>query len=317
MSLLAALAPVAVTLAAATPGVPCAPRAPLSAFEEDLQIAQGSRATFGLRSDRAWVLRVWRSPRSREHFALNGPASPWEIAYFDRRDRVSNAAGRAEAYMFRHLPGVYGGLSIEDDRRRGAYVRVYVVGETGDHEERLRRRFPVPDGVRFERVRFTEDDLDDVQSQVDADFDALDEEGFDVRSTSVSLEDNAVVVEMITRRTDAAAVFLARYGPAVKVEIIARAPARLVCTSADGYRPSATGRTLRVEWTTNSVYRLKRIAVRETAHSVRIGIVERAPNGPVTLAASTNHRRVRLARPLGGRRVIDMATGRPMRRLSR
>ena len=69
---------------------------------------------------------------------------------------------------------------------------------------------------------------------------------------------------------------------------------------------------LRLEWITNSVYSLERVEVTETPSSVRIGIVERAPNGLVTLEGVDRRKRVRLRSPLGGRRVVDARTGRPI-----
>jgi hypothetical protein len=57
------------------------------------------------------------------------------------------------------------------------------------------------------------------------------------------------------------------------------------------------------------VFRLDHVRVREGRRQVVITIVEEAPNGPLTQAAKCINHLVRLSRPVGGRAVIDGATG--------
>jgi hypothetical protein len=52
-----------------------------------------------------------------------------------------------------------------------------------------------------------------VQRRIDPDWDALGREGFEIASTAPDIYRNRVEVELITRRTDHAAIFRERYGP--------------------------------------------------------------------------------------------------------
>ena len=312
MPALALLAAPLVALAAG-PATPCKPRPQppmLPAFERRVREAQSARRGFDLPAGRRHVVRILRSPRSKYHYALDGPASPRELRYFRVRQHVSDAADVAAQYMLEEAPELYGGLSIEDDGERGAYVRVTITGDRAIHEPRLRERFPLPGHLRFAEVRFSLDELRAVQNEVSADSGALDRDGFDVRTIGADERANRVDVELVTRRRDPQAFFAARYGPAVRARVIARKPYSLICNRVQSYRPVRGGRVLALGWETNSAYEFVRVDVRETEHQVRLGFVERAPNGPVTLAGVAGVRRVRLSRPLGDRTVVSIVTGR-------
>jgi hypothetical protein len=95
----------------------------------------------------------------------------------------------------------------------------------------------------------------------------------------------------------------------VRVRVDANRRSRLVRTRWDSYTPSTSGRKLTIWWTTNSVFHLEQVRVREGRRRVVVTVIERAPNGIVTLVGLARYKRVRLKQPLGGRVVIDGATG--------
>jgi hypothetical protein len=118
----------------------------------------------------------------------------------------------------------------------------------------------------------------------------------------------------MSARADAIQVVEQLFGPVVRAEVIATSRYAAVCTPAGGYSVGPSGSRLRVFWKTNGVFKLIRIKVRETARSIRIAIIERAPNGPVTLTAKEPEVLVKLRKPLGRRAVVDAETGRRLRR---
>ena len=311
--LLAALLAAPLAALSTAPATPCVPRPQppkLPAFERRVRDAQSARRGFDLPAGRRHVIRILRSPRSKYHYALDGPASPRELRYFRVRNHVSDVADIAAEYMLEYAYDLYGGVSIEDDGERGAYVRVYITGDREIHEPRLRERFPLPGHLRFKEVRFSLEELQSVQDQVAEDWTALDREGFDDLGIGLSERANQVDVEITTRRQDARTFFATRYGPAVRVRVIARKPSRLVCSTFQHYRPVRGGRVLELGTHTSSGIRFVRVEVRETRRFVRLGFVERVPYGTIPADLLVGTRRVRLSRPLGDRTVVSIVTGR-------
>lgn len=72
----------------------------------------------------------------------------------------------------------------------------------------------------------------------------------------------------------------------------------------------ASGRAITVHYAANSAGEPLEPLVEETADEVRITARDVMPNGAVTLAGTVRSATVTLAAPLGGRRVVDGATGR-------
>ena len=123
---------------------------------------------------------------------------------------------------------------------------------------------------------------------------------------------NRVLVEVISAPPDAETVVERRLGRAVDAKVVATARERPVCVSVEIVSTSPELRTLSAGYETNSVYRFDHVEVRETAEEVRIGVIEIAPNGFVTLVAQYREAEVPLAAPLGNRRIVDAHTGRTL-----
>lgn len=235
----------------------------------------------------------------------------------DWEERLLDELPAVKRYVAREARDVFGGISLERDRRPSPYLMVRFTRDRARHEAALKRLFPYPDRLRTAQVARTQAELYRLKDRVAADWEALEAEGFAMSTVGVHISGNVVNVTVITRREDAQAFFAARYGDAVRVDVIAREPYKLVSTKAEGYTVSRSGRTLRLRWTTNSVYDLVRVEVRETQRRVTARIVERAPNGVVTLIAVEKQKLLRLQRPLGRREVFDAAARRVLPRLKR
>ena len=167
-------------------------------------------------------------------------------------------------------------------------------------------RFP----VRVRKVAHSQQSLRRLQDSVS--FDAHAADGFQLSGTSVDIDRNVVEILLITDRKDHREYFRARYGPLVRTLVIATRATELACSRASAYQPVAGG--LRLHWITGGGAELERVEVTEHPGRVEIGVVERIPNGPRTAEARAASTRVELAAPLGGREVIDAATGLRLRR---
>jgi hypothetical protein len=310
-----AAAGLAATVAAAPAGAGeddarCDGRTP-TRLEREYRESLRFRRSFDLPRSRRHILFVLRTPRYRRASADWGvPLTRSEQRYLARRARVEDGAGALGSYARRH-PGTSGGISIEDDYRRGPYVMARFTRDLDRHRRALRRIARVR--FRVTRVRFTERALDRLQERVGDDLEALEREGIAAQGVWVDVSENRVVVPVITKRRDAAAFVRARHGPGVKVEVIATEPYREVCVALGSYRAEAGATRLRVFYFTNSAYEFLRVVVRETEREVRVAVIERSRNGFVTSAGANRQAVARLERPLGDRRVVDAETGRRLR----
>jgi hypothetical protein len=170
-----------------------------------------------------------------------------------------------------------------------------------------------PEHLRTVPVEHSESALRALQDSID--FDAAAVDGLHVSGTSVDIDRNRVVVDLMTERSDHAAYFGERYGPLVITRVIAKQRSRPACARARGYRLSRDGRTLRVLYHSGGGAEFERIELAQDRRRVRVGVVEDVPNGVRTDDLRYESRRVRLRRPLGARRVVDAATGRTVRRV--
>jgi hypothetical protein len=269
-----------------------------------IEQAMSYRRNFGMRHDRAYVRRVQRSDARRDDqgFAF----TPREWRYWRMRSRIELSDKRpVDRYLDRH-PGLSGGMSIEDDWPAGPYLQVRLTRDQALHEAALRRIYRFR--LRTVAVRFAEADLRALQDRISADGEALEAEGFDVRGLAVDGDANRVQVQLVTARSDHAAYFQARYGPAVTTYATAE-PTRLECTKLERVRVSSTGRSLRLDWLYSSGDAFERVELAEHDDRVEVGIVLRVDAFARHADARPARTRVPLSRPLGGRRVIDAATG--------
>jgi hypothetical protein len=268
--------------------------------------AMAYRRQFGLPSGRAHVRRVQRSGAQRDEQGFAFTRREWR--YWDKRALIQDTASRVDGYVDRR-PGLEGGMSIEDDWPKGPYLLVRVTRDPERHQAALRRIYPYR--LRTTAVQYPGVDLLALQDRIADDQDALEAEGFDIRSLGVDIEANRVAVQMVSARADHQAYFHARYGPAV-VTFATPEDARNACQRLDSVRVSSTGRSLLLRWTYSSGEALETVELTEHADRVEVGIVQRTPffGGPDD--AHSGRTRVQLSQPLGDRRVIDAATGREL-----
>lgn len=217
---------------------------------------------------------------------------------------------QARAWLRAHR-AAFGGIWIVGDGPRDAFLVVAMTGDAERHERALRRRTDARIHVR--RVEHSLRELRAVQARIEPE--AVSADGLQLTSWGADVQRNRVFVELITERplAEAQALLRERYGPLVEARIVARHPYRLECTPLSTYETLDDGRTLRLIWTTNSEYELEEVVVAEDAETVWVGIVERVPNGPVTLMAVTREELLWLSEGVGGRTVRDAATGRALR----
>lgn len=272
--------------------------APPTPVEEAMEF----RRMFGLPSARAYVRRVQRSGARRDDQGFAFTRREWR--YWRARDRISfSSKRRVERYLDRR-PGLSAGLSIEDDWPEGAYLQVRLTRDRARHTPALKRRYRYR--LRTVLVSYSESELEAVQDRISADDDALAAEGFDVRGSGVDPKSNRVLVQMVSARSDHQQVFAERYGPAVET-FATPSDTRLDCARLDSYR--ASGNSLVLRWTYSSGEALETVELTEHPDRVEVGIVQRVPffGGPDD--AHDGRTRVQLSAPLGGRRVVDAATG--------
>jgi hypothetical protein len=171
---------------------------------------------------------------------------------------------------------------------------------------RLSPRYP----LRVTRVRRSERALRRVQASISSRAHAGD--GFEITGTGIDVGRTAVMVSLITDRPDHAEFFRARYGPAVVTELERSVARRLACRALDSYEPLPGG-GLVLHWFTGVGTDFERLEVSEFPGRVELGVVEWEATGVTPAIAVPARRRVRLAAPLGDRRVVDARTGAPLR----
>jgi hypothetical protein len=264
------------------------------------------RRLFGLPSDRAHVRRVQRSDARRDDQGFAFTKREWR--YWRTRTRIElSDKSRLERYLDRH-PGLLAGVSIEDDWPAGPYLMVWLTRDQAVHDAELKRRYPYR--LRTALVQYPREDLEAIEDTISADRDALEAEGFDVRNVGIDTETNRVVVHMVSPRPDHLEYFQARYGPEVHT-IAVPEPTRLDCQKLQRVRVSSTGRSVRLDWVYSRGDEFERVEVAERGDRVEIGIVLRVDAFFRFSDARPDSTRVVLSRPLGKRRLIDAATGRP------
>ena len=191
------------------------------------------RRKFGLPAGRRHVRRVQRSGARRDDQGFGFTRREWR--YWNQRYRVEMSDKRAvERYLARR-PGLKAGISIEDDWPRRPYLQVLVTRNPERHQPALRDRYRFR--LRVVEVLHPVAELQALEERIDADRDALEAEGFDIRLVYYDVERGDVLVQMVSARTDHEAYFEARYGPYVTTFAVAdeKEPA---CADLDGVRVS-------------------------------------------------------------------------------
>ena len=286
------------------------PKPRLTREERNLRDAIAARKNWGLPHGRAFVRRVNARPgaRRRGHRLLDFPMTRREAAYFRLRDRFGDPrrTRRLDAYLRRHRE-TFGGASIEDDYPRSPYMLLHFTDDPSRHRRAIARRF----GLRFavRQVPYSEDELRRIQDSID--HARLEQEG--ILMMLAYTEPGYVHVEVISERADAADVIRERYGPAVRVVVVATTRTFLACSSPAAYRVARDGRTLRVTHYDSGSIDPKHVEVVESPTEVRLGVVTEVPRGFITADRRTYRLSVTLAEPLGDRVVRSIKSGRRVR----
>jgi hypothetical protein len=237
---------------------------------------------------------------------IDFPVTAREARYFNDRYRVSEEAGRVGRLADRVL-GLSGGVSIEDDYPRGAYVALRVTRRVSAPRLRSFRRRARR--LRLFRVDTSERSLRRLQARIEKDSKFQEAAGIALQSVGVRIELNKVDFEFSSDRPDSEALLRARYGPKVFLtRVAAWTPG---CDNPDSYRLEPDGRTLTVFWETSGSARNHRVEVREIGDRVLIGAVSDFPPF-ITLDARGRSASVTLAGPLAQRRVLSIVTRKPV-----
>jgi hypothetical protein len=238
------------------------------------------------------------------------PVTPREDAYLRLRDRLRLGA-RADGYLRRHRD-LSGGISIEDDWPRGPYILVRMTRDRKRHAIALRRLARFPDNLRTTSVALSYRQLRLLQQRISVEAHAAD--GFHVVGTAPDVHRNAVWIELITARADHREYFAERYGPHVRTKVIARTPTSPGCGDLFGWLPGVDPAQIVLVFEAGGGIVADHAEVVERADRVEVALVVQKPNGPTTLESRPERFNVTLAAPLGDRQIIDVQTGKRLRR---
>lgn len=288
------------------------PPTPAERFERDIRVGRAFRRQLEIPASRAVVVRALRSDDRQLVFGQYA-MTPREAAFVRRRNRQGSSPVFEELNRYGlSRPGSFAGLRVGSDFPRGAAAVVSFSSGLARHRAAL-RDVDAPFPVRIEKVRYSLRELSRVQRRIADDIKVLRRRGIAVSSIGAYNASNRVTVEYVSAREGVSRILRRRYGPTVIGDRVARKPTRLVCTEVTTADPSADGRSLALEYFTNSEYVFERVFIEESADRVRIGIVERAPNGGVTLAGAQREAEATLGAPLGDRELVHAVSGRPIR----
>lgn len=281
-------------------------------FERRVTAEQRFRRTAGMPASRRHTVGVIRTREKAPDFPI--ALTPREARYLRARERTTETPGwrRIERYVARR-PSAFGGLSVGNDYPRGGTAVVRWTHDVRRFGSALRRlaRFP----VSVKRVDHSERALNRAQGRVD--FDSLDSEGISIRGAEVDVDLSRVVLEVISARPDAVARVEEQFGPLFTARVIATEATSPVCVPVGQVRVSDDGLRLSLRYVTNSAFSFEHVFVAEEEGRVRIAIVERSPNGAVTLVAQSRRAQVTLSAPLGDRTLVHARSGRPVRDVKR
>jgi hypothetical protein len=269
--------------------------------DEELDAFKAQRAMFGFRADEAYVRELIQRDQWETEMGFI-PATPEENAYLANRAELERGPA-LDRYLAEH-PHLDGGTSLEGHWPQKPYLILRVTEDPAEHEERIKALARFPDQLEIVRVAHSMRDLEAIAERISGDDDTLEREGFTVAIVGADVGENAVVVELITARTDADAVFRERYGP-VTIEVIATETHSLVPAALTDYRVS--GRELIVQYEKSG--ELVRVDLAEHNDRVEVAVIVRCWNGPTAAVLVHASVSAELRGPLGDRAVIDTAAG--------
>ncbi|HKG62563.1 MAG TPA: hypothetical protein VKB28_00735 [Solirubrobacteraceae bacterium] len=273
-----------------------------------VEIYQQIREAHGFRHDRAYVRRLMKRgvyTRDIERF----PVTRRERRYVELRGRL-DLGRRAYRYLARR-PAIDGGTSIEDAWPRDPYLLVRVTRDRAKHARAIRRLALQPRYVRMKLVELSERALDRLRDRIDTRAAARD--GIHVKISSYDTDAAKVDLQVITERADAAAYFRERYGPRIRVRVIARTLTSPGCAGLWDATAGPGPNEVTIGWEGGGGATFDHAQVAEYDDRVVIGVVAQLPNGFRTADLRREQAVVTLSRPLGDRAVIDATTGRTPR----
>ena len=280
---------------------PAPPEPPRTRIQEYQEL----RELYGLRTDPTYIRKLIRRgtftkpTEDMDRF----PATPREQRYIALRDGL-DLGNRAYRYLS-HRPDIDGGTSIEDAYPRDPYLLVRSTRDRAKHTRALRRLVRFPRLLRTRTVALSFRDMERLAARIART--GADRDGIRVTNAEPDSGTNTVEVFVITKRTDAARYFRARYGPRVRTRVVATELYALRCRPLHDYVPDGARPT--IGWEGGGGVTLDHIEVAEYDDRVEIGVVVLSYNGPQTADSRRVDAVVELSRPLGDRVVVDATTG--------
>ena len=221
----------------------CTVTGPEAKAERTLRDEIRVRRVHGFRSDRAYVAKlIAAGPPSRLYGIRLTSAEDRYLDRWWRMDRIGPGAKLAR--YLRRQTDVMDFWEVEDDWPRGPYVAVYLKGDPARHRAVV-KRLAFFSRTRIVSVRYSDRDKERLQRRIQREDQTLERAGFTVSDTDASWGLDRVLVEVVTKRKDAARYFAARYGPAVKVRVYERSTVD-GCARAGAFEIAPDGMSLTV-----------------------------------------------------------------------
>ena len=190
-------------------GAPAPTDAAPGVLDPSIQEAIAFREQMGLRADLGWVQAVAANPEATEDWGV--PLLPFESAELERRQTgEGELVGVVQQHLAEHAD-VSGGLYI--DQARGGIVTMLVTDDPAPHEAALEEILG-PDAVAVRQVRWTERELNDLQSKVSAVMDDIAAIPAQLSTTSTDIIGNQVEVTVSSAVPDVEARIIALVGAA-------------------------------------------------------------------------------------------------------
>ena len=183
--------------------------APAATVDARIEEAIAFREQMGLRADLGWVQAVAANPAATEDWGV--PLLPFESAELERRQTgEGELVGAVQQYLAEHA-AVSGGLYI--DQPLGGIVTVLVTDDPAPHEAALEKLLG-PDAVAVRQVRWTEQELNELQARLGEAMDDIAAIPAQVTTTSTDVIGNQVEVAVSSAVPDVATRIAALVGAA-------------------------------------------------------------------------------------------------------